>query len=109
MIHSFTETRDKLTIYITEEECRFLASHQQDEDDYGSEQFEIDFLEPLICNSELKWVSPSETGDLTDAPMLGIRNEEGKVTERWAYMNYQIQSFCGDFIKDGYAVFVSSN
>lgn len=34
-----------------------------------------DFLEPLTCNTELEWVSPAFTGDLTEAPMLGIYGE----------------------------------
>jgi len=34
-----------------------------------------DILEPLTCNSELDWVLPEYTGDLTGAPMLGIYGE----------------------------------
>lgn len=76
-----------------------------------------DALESLVCNSELQWVNPADTGDLTDAPTLGILGEEflysgegelpypcvfvgssekGKyfcrITHRWAYMDYQIKS-----------------
>ena len=52
-----------------------------------------DCLEHITCNSELSWVYPEETGDLTNAPMLGIRDDEQSVTERWAHMDYQIISF----------------
>ena len=33
---------------------------------------EQDALDGLIANSELEWVNPEETGDLTSAPMLGV-------------------------------------
>ena len=76
-----------------------------------------DALEPLIANSELNWIYPADTGDLTDAPMVGFLGEqftysgEGlppypcvfagadgdkkifhKITHRWAYMSYQVKS-----------------
>ena len=38
-----------------------------------------DFLEPLTCNSELEWINPADTGDLTDAPMLGILGSENTI------------------------------
>jgi hypothetical protein len=48
-------------------------------------------LESLIANSELDWIDPSEAGDLTDAPILGIRDENGNATdERWGYMDYAV-------------------
>ena len=79
-----------------------------------------DWLEPLLANSELVWVDPAETGDLTDAPLLGILGNEmtvlkcnqtvarhygwvvtgrcrGKkliqpILERWGFMDYQLRS-----------------
>jgi hypothetical protein len=90
---------------------------------------EWDALESLICNSELDWIDPAETGDLTDAPMLGFRKPERKVRKgekpfritssdgkatywepveaRWAYMDYQVRSFLEDLRDKGKAVFVS--
>jgi hypothetical protein len=68
---------------------------------------EFDALESLLCNSDLEWIDPSETGDLTDAPILGIRDENGAVLARWGYMDYQVRSFLDDLIQDGKAVFVS--
>ncbi len=50
-----------------------------------------DALGHLIANSELDWIRPEECGDLTDAPILGYRNENGEPTEnRWGFMDYQI-------------------
>jgi hypothetical protein len=68
---------------------------------------EADALEELIANSELDWISPDEMGDLTSAPMLGLRDEEGRVTARWAFMDYQIRSFVSDLIETGKAIFIS--
>ena len=69
---------------------------------------EYDALEHLIANSELSWIDPAETGDLTDAPILGLRNENGEPTDaRWGYMNYAVRSFVTDLIEDGKAVFTS--
>ena len=67
---------------------------------------EGDALESLTCNSELEWISPEETSDLTSAPMLGIRDESGKVLSRWAFMDYQIKSFLTDLIETGKATFI---
>ena len=64
-------------------------------------------LESLIDNSELGWIAPEECGDLTDAPILGLRDENGKVTARWAFMDYQVRSFLTDLVETGQAIFVS--
>lgn len=70
-------------------------------------------MESLIANSELQWINPADTGDLTEAPMLGILgNIQSKKTGpfgavhvglwdntewyqpvlmRWAFMRYQIE------------------
>lgn len=77
--------------------------------EWGSMALENEYLESLIANSELDWIDASETGDLTDAPILGIRDEEGNILARWGYMNYQIHTFLEDFLNNGKAIFVSSN
>lgn len=89
-----------------------------------------DFLEPLTCNSELEWIRPEETGDLTAAPMLGILGEEGDkdrtvflenhglritggddgrtlaqpILERWGWENYQVLSLLGALKETGEAI-----
>jgi len=65
-----------------------------------------DALEPLTCNSDLDWINPAESGDLTDAPILGIRDEEGKPTDqRWGYMDYQIKDPLEELRKHGQITF----
>lgn len=45
--------------------------HDEDPEHFGHRAQEADFFEGLIANSELDWVNPADTGDLTDAPLLG--------------------------------------
>ena len=69
-----------------------------------------DILEPITCNSELEWTSSEHTGDLTDAPMLGIlQHGDGDpvIVERWAFMDYQVRSVLEDLRDKGEAVFIS--
>lgn len=63
----------------------------------GSDAFSSDdnlheLLEWLTCNSEYDFVQPEETGDLTSAPLLGVRDKQGNVIERWGFMDYQLRS-----------------
>lgn len=117
-----------LIITIDPEEQREL---QQNIDENGEPSLE-DCLEPLVCNSELAWIFPEETGDLTDAPMLGILGEEQPgagsrfaglhvdennmmqswfhpILNRWAYMDYQVKSPVLELAKNGRIVFVGGN
>lgn len=94
-----------------------------------------DMLEHITCNSDLEWVYPDETGDLTDAPMLGILGEEGvkditvflpnhglretardgrntyarPILERWGFMSYAVRSLLQDLRDTGEARLVAGN
>lgn len=98
---------------------------------FGTHADEAAALAPLTSDGEFYQLSPGDTGDLTDAPMLGILGEEGvkehsvfepnfgiidtghdgrntmaqPIIARYAYMNYQVQSFLTDLIEQGYADF----
>ena len=61
-------------------------------DAFSSDENLHDVFEWLACNSEYEFVSPAETGDLTSAPLLGIRDEQGKVIKRWGFMQYEVHS-----------------
>ena len=69
-----------------------------------------EFFEHLVCNSELEWITPEWTGDLTDAPMLGIcewrDGGEHEVIERWAWMSYAVRSLLEELRDKGVAVLV---
>jgi hypothetical protein len=71
----------RLILTVDDEERELLrqlkAERQDDEqcDPWGSDALMYDWFEPLICNSELDWVDPAVTGDLTSAPILAIRGD----------------------------------
>lgn len=77
MKHEISEDRKRLTIKVTPEEQKELREME----DIQSDRAMVEFLEPVTCNSELEWINPDDTGDLTDAPMLGIYGEEMTIEE----------------------------
>lgn len=69
---------------------------------------ESEAMEPTLANSDLDWIAPEECGDLTDAPILGLRDAHGDAIDaRWGYMNYAVRSFLQDLIETGEAIFTS--
>ena len=80
-----------------------LAERQHLKEDKPTEG---EALESLLANSDLDWIQPDEIGALTDAPILGFR-EDGNVIAAWGFMDYQVQSFVDDLIEKGEAVFIS--
>lgn len=109
MKHTITQDRKTLTITIDEKEREEL--HRLEELIHQDSTM-LDFLEPLTTNSELEWINPADTGDLTSAPMLGIRffNNETRqdtILERWAFMDYQVRSVLEDLRDNGSVTFIS--
>lgn len=106
LTHKFNEDRSHLILTIDDEDRDELLEIKHDDKNYfGSIENEHEVCDYLVSNSELQWIDPSETGDLTDAPMLGIKDENDIVIERWAFMNYQIESFLQDLLDKGEATF----
>jgi hypothetical protein len=91
---------------------------------------ECEILEHVLANSELQWVYPEDTGDLTDSPLLGTldseencsrtksgphgavsiaHDEDGDwycpILERWGYPYYAIHSFLDALADEGEVVF----
>lgn len=101
---------NKLIITVDQEERDQLRLEKIENEDFQSDDFMFEFLEPLICNSELNWVDPSITGDLTDAPMLGIfdpdNQEDNVVLDRWAFMDYMVKSVIQELLDHGQVIFV---
>lgn len=106
MKYSISPDRTRLTITVDDAERAELRNTEAIEYDDTM----TDFFERLTANSELDWINPAETGDLTDAPMLGIRDYDGQaafpVLERWAWMDYQVQSLLVQLRDHGNAVLV---
>lgn len=57
--------------------------------------------ESLFYNGPFQSVDPSETGDLTDAPMIGVKDEDDNVIIRFAYMDYQILDWREEIMETG--------
>lgn len=105
MKYTVSKDRSTLTITVEPEERQTLAGLGES---IQTNDALYDFLESLICNSELEWVFPHQTGDLTDAPLLGIYKEgREEIEERWGFMPYQLRSPLEDLRDEGKAVFVN--
>jgi hypothetical protein len=133
MKYTISDDRRTLTLICEDNEQQNIRTIREEEDPtWGTQQAECETLESLLCNSELDWVNPADTGDLTDAPMLGIiggeedetREESGPygathcggdeggawfspILERWAFTPYAVRSFLDDLADTGRAVFTS--
>lgn len=124
-----TRQGTKLKIVLDpESRAELQETHDEDPEGFDANSVMVDVFENLLCNSEYTWVDPSETGDLTSAPMLGIlgpettnvprmapRREVGQwdgqthyqeIEQRWAFMDYQLRSPQRDLLEKGFCVFV---
>lgn len=120
-----TITNNQLIIRLDDGDREWLIESRGD-----NERFNDYFaMEPLTCNSELQWIDPADTGDLTDAPVLGILGDQSTdhtgpygavhighwhgsaryrpIVQRWVFMDYAIISIVDRLIETGEAVFVA--
>jgi len=126
MKHEISADRKTLIISCDRQEKKALEEFLEENE---TEMPEWEALEWLLGNSELQWVSPEDTGDLTSAPMLGIWGEESRdksgpcgylmtggdekglfytpILERWAFMSYQLRTITQDLRETGRAVLTS--
>ena len=132
----YTIDKDAGTLILTadEETRKEIRELVEDEREKGWQWLEVEALDWLTSNSELQWVTALDTGDMTDAPMLGIvasedeetrenrgpfgavyvgRDKKGPIyapiLERWGFMDYAVRSFLEDLMNAGEAVFVNRN
>ena len=97
------EKTDKSLILTLNNRKRIEEFKEDYPDDFSSDSVMYEFFEEFICNSEWEWIDPQEIGALTDAPILGIKNESGRVIEVYGFMNYAVESLL-DALYDGKAV-----
>lgn len=120
MKHEISHNRNKLTVTIDAHEQAELKERIEDLKHAPEDRPYIpieDVLEPLVCNSDLDWIDPTETGDLTEAPMLGTRDNDedgqtgptgqGVVLERWAFMDYQVTDPVLELAETGRLIFTN--
>jgi hypothetical protein len=95
------------------------------EDQHFSLDDETEALERMLANSELQWINPEDTGDLTDCPILGVLGTETQLTPvgpygavavgkdetgllyqpivaRWGWVEYELRSFLEDLATLGW-------
>lgn len=73
--------------------------------EFLSNDYLYDLFEKLVNNSDLDWIFPEEIGALTDAPILGNRDDDGEPTSVWWYPQYQVRSPQEDLAEDGQVIF----
>ena len=123
-----------LTLTADDEARAEIRELAEEEIGRGWRWMEVEALDCLTCNAELQWIDPADTGDITDAPMLGVTGGEEEETrekkgpfgavcvggdgkgpifspilERWGFMRYETRSFLEDLMETGKAVFVNHN
>lgn len=106
MNYSISADRLRLTLMVDESERTELRELG---DEIHTDKAMYEFFEHLVCNSELNWIAPEWTGDLTDAPMLGIAEWSDltpNVAERWAWMPYAVNSLLEKLRDKGEAVLI---
>lgn len=98
----YTATDLELTITADAQDREMLRQAENIESDAALH----DAFEGLIAIG-LDWINPEECGDLTSAPLLGFRDENGNVLQRWGYEPYALRSPLVDLRDTGQCVFRS--
>jgi hypothetical protein len=104
MKYTISANQSTLTISCTSGESYMLKQRIRDE--IQSDAYMMEWMSGWLARTDLDWIDPSETGDLTAAPMLARRDGDGMVTARWAFMDYQVRSVLEDLRDKGEVVFV---
>jgi len=60
--------------------------------EFDCDEVMYEFFEGFIANTEWEWIASDEIGALTDAPILGIKDENDNVIEAYGFMDYQVKS-----------------
>jgi hypothetical protein len=100
---------DRLRIYLEEGDLEVLEQFAKDQcESFDSDNSMYEVFEHLLCNSELQWSSPELIGALTSAPILCIceqgeeeLDDEDRVLQAWAFMDYQVRSPQQDLLDYG--------
>lgn len=119
-----------LVITADPEDLKRLKELKEEHENFVCDDVMYEVFERLVCNSELEWIDPADTGDLTDAPMLGILGETEKglavagykhvgfwdgysrrcpILSRWAFMSYQVISVQEVLLRDGKVRFLGGD
>lgn len=108
-----TETPSSLILEVDSRTQTQIQRHRWELNADGSDAFSSDdslfeIFEWLTANSEYEFLQPEETGDLTAAPLLGVRDEQGMIVQRWGFMAYEVRSPQDDLANAGRCRFVGA-
>ena len=77
-------------------------------DDFTSDNIMYEFMEEFIGNSEYDFITPESIGALTDAPILGVTDENDNVITAYGFMDYAIIALHDQLLQYGQAVLVKA-
>lgn len=102
---------NKLVMSADADEQKLLRDlYEEDPDRFDTDDFMYDYFEDYVTNRGLQWSSASETGDLTDAPILAIFDgETERIVQRWAFMDYQVTTPQRQLMERGEAAWEGGN
>lgn len=97
----FIKTDNSLKLVVVSEGAKQVLKEYHDTDiiDLDSSMYEM--FDDILANCEWEWISPEEIGALTDAPILGIKDENDNVIEAYGFMDYAIDSLLGRLFEYG--------
>ena len=95
----------KIIIKINDDAERASLQDLKDEGIIDTDDARFDFFENQLANCEFEWLSPGFDLDvLTDAPILGVKDENDEVIECYGFMDYAVRSLLGDLYEYGEAI-----
>ena len=88
----FILEQNSLTLVLNHESEREELKSLLNDDLIQTDDAMYDFFENILANCEWEWINAEEIGALTDAPILGYRDENDNIIEAYGFMNYQVES-----------------
>ncbi len=105
----FTVTKTGLILKADQDVEKMLLEQMEVDGVLETDDAMYELFEDILANSEYEWITPQEIGALTDAPILGIREENGDISEAYGFMDYCVRSLLGDLKEYGEAKLISGD
>lgn len=92
---------DGMVLKINNADKKHILEIKKSNGEIISDNSLCEFFDDFIANSEFDWINPEEICALTDAPILGIKNENDEVVECFGFMDYQVTSILQALLEHG--------
>ena len=99
------KTDKGLLLTVNDDERRELAENYS-LDEMNTDNAMFEFFDDILANSEYQWVTPEECGALTDAPILGTKDENDVVVEAYGWMQYAVKSLLVELYENNEALLI---